>query len=213
MEDILARVITSRFIFIAICFSGLQVKFIPCSLFGLAILIWTSSLSFNGLVGCSRLFLQGLRSQVGRFVNSKAEEYIVIEMVLSTARPCWNDMDLKLPERSSCYALFGFSEVDADLCRDFLIDHGLLGVFLGSHSHWIVLRLHVVKNTLNEIDIASHLHERYSPTEQIVISRTQDDSMTILIPRRKRITHSPDILLHKVNHPPPFVLNELPLPS
>lgn len=47
-------------------------------------------------------------------MNSKAEEYIIIEMVLSTARPFWSDMDLKLPERSSYYALLGFSEVDAD---------------------------------------------------------------------------------------------------
>jgi hypothetical protein len=87
---------------------------IPCSLFGLAILIWTSSLSFDGLGGCSRLFSQGSRSQVGRFVNSKAEEYITIEMVLSISRPCWSDIGLKLSERLSCHALLGFSEVDTD---------------------------------------------------------------------------------------------------
>ena len=212
MQDTLARVIASLFflLFIAFLFLWLQVKLIPCSLFRLAILTWTSSPSFIGSGGCSKLFLQGSRSQVGRFVNSKAEEYIIIETVLSIARPCWDDMGLKLAERSSCFALFGFSEVDADFCRDFLIDHDLLGVFLGSHSHWIMLHLHVVQSTMNEIDITSHLHERYSLPDQIVISRIQDGSMTIPIPGRKYITHSPNILLRTVNHPQLFVLNELP---
>lgn len=186
---------------------------IPCSLFGLAILIWTFTLSFNGLGGCSRLFLQGSRSQVGRFVNSKAEEYIL------SRRFCQLQglvgMICVLSYLSACLTMLSlnFQRWMLILLRDFPIDHDLLELFRGSHSHWILLYLHVVKSTMKEIDTTSHLHERYFPAQQIVINRTQDGRMTILIPGRKRITHSPNIPLHTVNHPLLFVLNELPLQS